>query len=220
MVQVVEMADLPEGSPVDVQSLISLADVPLGKVSLFDLNLSLIEKKLLSHPWVKEVQLQKRFPQTVSVSVVLRQPRAILQGDQGDLSYVDPDGHAFGKVTSAFHGDLPIVSGIEATRQDRLQEALQLLATWERSALASQVLLSGIKFDPERGFRATVSYALLGGARSRAMVDLGSGAGPELESSLGRLTQVFHHLGERRISARQIWAENPKKIIVRTGHES
>src|SRR5437879_5630234 len=66
LLQVVEVADLPEQAPIDSQALVNLAAVSVGHVSLFDLDLKAVESRILAHPWIREVRLQKRFPQTLS----------------------------------------------------------------------------------------------------------------------------------------------------------
>src|SRR3954464_8968761 len=77
VVQVVEVADLADRSPVDAQTISDLAFVPVGKISLFDLDLNQIEKRILTNSWIREVRLQKKFPETLSISVIFKQPRAL-----------------------------------------------------------------------------------------------------------------------------------------------
>src|SRR6187551_3065464 len=62
VVEVTESAPVIE-PPVSVQSIIDLAAVPVGKVSLFDLDLAAIEQRILSHSWIRSVRLVKSFPE-------------------------------------------------------------------------------------------------------------------------------------------------------------
>src|SRR5271156_3689040 len=93
-VQVVEVSDqvstaqaapeeLQQWTPVDAQTITDLAAVPVGQSNLFDLDLSRVEKRILSNEWVREVRLQKRFPQTLSITTVFKEPRAIIQLETG-----------------------------------------------------------------------------------------------------------------------------------------
>jgi hypothetical protein len=238
--QVVEIADLPDNSPVDAQALTQLAAVPVGRVNLFDLDLKPIEARIVSHPWIREVRLEKHFPQTLSVSVTFREPQALIQSESGALAYVDVDGRVFGQVDLRVQPDLPVFSasmreGKDAT--EHIRAALRLVHAWERSDLGKTSRLSQLEWDGERGFRALVSYPLAPaqsrpggakadgpsgpGARGRAFVDLGQdldagSAKPQLE----RLSRVFEYLTAHRVLSRQIWADAGKKIVVKTARGS
>ncbi|MGZ3707972.1 MAG: cell division protein FtsQ/DivIB, partial [Bdellovibrionota bacterium] len=133
LVRVVEVSDQPENAPVDAQAIIDLAAVPTGLkggVTLFTLDLQSVEKRLLTNPWIREVSLQKRFPQTLSISVTYRQPRAFLQGASGTLSYVDSDGTPFGRASLSLESDLPLLSVSEPAK---VAGALKLVTEWEKS---------------------------------------------------------------------------------------
>jgi len=82
-------------TPLDAQQILEIAQVPTDSTNLFSLKLSGIEKRLLAHPWIKGATISKHFPQTVSISVVFREPIAIAQNPNGALYYIDSDGTAF-----------------------------------------------------------------------------------------------------------------------------
>jgi cell division septal protein FtsQ len=220
LVRVVEITDLPENAPVDAQTLQSLAAVPLDIVNLFDLELKTVEKRLLANDWVKEVRLQKRFPQTLSISVVFREPKAILQNENGSLSYVDTDGRSFGKVNLQFQPDLPILVGMS----ERLPEALKLIHDWESSSLGKMSAVSSMTWENERGFRLLVTYPLksktTSGLLGRAWVDIGQDLAASSEPQVARIARVLDYLSINGIAARQIWADSGKKIVVKTAHGS
>jgi hypothetical protein len=225
-VQVVEVSEVeaPE-VPIDAAEISRLAAVPLGKQSLFELDLASVEKRVLAHPWVREVKLQKRFPQTLAVSVVARDPRALLQKADGSLAYLDQDGQDFSRVDLAVRSDLPVISvadrGLDpkADRQ-RIVAALELAAAWSRGGLGRLAPLSSIDYHPERGFRAWVSYST-GTKKTRAYVNLGSEVDREtLESRLTRLESVFSYLSLHSISVRHVWADAGKKIVVKIARGS
>jgi hypothetical protein len=219
-VQVVEVGDQPENSPVNPQAISDLAAVPLGKVNLFDLDLKSVEKRILTHPWIRQVNLIKRFPQTLSISVVFREPQALIQMRSGSMSYVDTDGKVFGRVNVLARSNLPLLSGISETDSSRIRQALELLARWEKSELRENSRLSALTWDEDRGYRAWVTYSV-GAVRARTQVELGK----EIDDSTSdvqfrRLSGVLRYLSQHSMVANQIWADSGKKIVVRTAHGS
>lgn len=225
LIQVVEVADLPEATPVEASAITQLADVQVGRINLFDLDLKPVERRILMHPWIREVRLEKHFPQTLSISVVFREPQALMQSESGALSYVDVDGKVFGQVDLRLHPDLPVLSASTSVSSVRIDEALRLIRSWEQSELSKNVRLSQLQWDGERGFRALVSYPLpspsASAARGRTFVDLGQDLDAEAtKSQFERLTQVFEYLSTHRVVARQVWADAGKKIVVKTARGS
>jgi cell division protein FtsQ len=232
LVRVVEVSDsVEEGatSPVDADTIAKLADVKVGQVSLFDMNLGEIERRLLGNPWIREVRLQKRFPETLSIGVTFREPVALLESEAGALSYVDVDGRGFGQASLGYRADLPILSGFDAEPAERIRAGLHMLADWAAAPVGRATLVSSLHWDTERGFRLLVSYPVSrgsgavpreNGARSRAWIDLGQDSDATSEAQLQRLSQVFFYLSRNGIPARQIFADAGKKIVVRTAHGS
>jgi hypothetical protein len=242
--QVVEVADQLETegatkvSPVDAQTIAQIAAVPVGTTNLFDLDLKPIEARVLANPWIREVALQKHFPSTLSISVTFREPQALMQGENGTLSYVDVDGKAFGQVNLMYQPDLPVIaSGSSA----HVTEALRLIHAWEASELAKSAQISSLAWDSDRGFRALVTYSLAPvavanhlstkttekngltspAAHGRTFLELGQEFdGAQSGVQFGRLSQVFRYLSSNRVAARQIWADAGKKIVVRTARGS
>lgn len=212
VVRVVEITDLTEQSPVDAQTITDLAAIPVDEVNLFRLDLKKVEERILVNSWIREVRIQKRFPQTVSIAVVFREPQALLQQDNGSLAYVDTDGKFFGKVNLMFQPDLPLLSGLGTENPARTVQALHLVHAWDASPMARTVQLSSLSYDPERGFRALVTYSTRT-STARAMVDLGQDSDG---TQLDRLSRVMDYLRQNSVSARQIWADTGKKIVVRT----
>lgn len=222
VLQVVEIADLPETSPVDAQTITQLASLPVGQVNLFDLDLKPIEERVLSHPWIREVRLEKHFPQTLSIAVVFREPQALMQSESGALSYVDVDGKAFGQVSLMVQPDLPVIA---SSGSSHLVEAVQLIHEWDQSDLSKSAQLSQLQWDAERGFSALVTYPLeppaVAGSRGRTFVDLGQDLdATAAKAQLERLSRVFRYLSANRVMAHQIWADAGKKIVVKTAHGS
>jgi hypothetical protein len=221
LVKVVEVSGT-EAAGVDAplaQSVTDLAAVPIGKTSLFDLDLGQIEGRVLSNPWIRSVRVKKNFPQTLAIEVDLKTPQAIFQGQGGGLSYVDSDGKPFGKVSLSNLRDLPLLTGFDREPRTRVQQALRLLEDWEKSQASRSARLTSLAWEPERGFRGLIVYGLKTG-RARAMVDFGQEVDADPIPQLKRLSDVLQYLSENSIPARQIWADSGKKIVVKTAHGS
>ena len=221
LVKVVEVSGT-ESAGLDAplaQAVTDLAAVPVGKASLFDLDLGQIESRVLTNPWIRSVRVKKSFPQTLAIEVDLKTPQAIFQGASGGLSYVDSDGKPFGKVNLANLRDLPLLTGFDREPHTRVVQALKLLDDWDKSKASQSARLTSLSWEPERGFRGLVTYGLKTG-RARAMVDFGQEVDADPIPQLKRLSDVLHYLSENSIPARQIWADSGKKIVVKTAHGS
>lgn len=226
-VRVVEVVGLGSGNnddgpsariltPLDAQQVLEIAQVPTESTNLFSLRLSGIEKRLLSHPWIKGVTISKHFPQTVSVSVVFRDPVAILQNPNGTLYYLDSDGTAFAPLNLKSNSDLPVLVNFPA---EQVGVALRFLQSWSVSGLDMQSRLSSLEWDPEKGLGVMATY-FLPQSQGRVKVELGRSFESDPEAQLGRLREVLTYLSKNGIRARQVFADLGKKIVVRIARSS
>jgi POTRA domain, FtsQ-type len=209
-------------------------NIPLGKISLFDLDLKGIEQKLMISDLIREVKLQKKLLHTLSIEIVFREPKAIFQTPKGGLSYVDEEGKTFGFVNLLKVSDLPLLSGFSSQSSDRIRGALRIITLWEKSSLKNFSQISSIIWDIDRGYRVLISYEFIAKVspshlktrsvvesgsqvvQARAMVDLGQEIDSDFDSQLSRLSNVFRYLKGNSIGVRQIWADAGKKIVVKT----
>ena len=222
-VQVVEITDQVSTTqaspwiPVDPQAITDLAAVPVGLTNLFDLDLKGVEKRILENDWIREVRLQKRFPQTLSITAIFREPVAIAQFVNGDLAYVDEEGRTFGKVSLAAAKDLPLISalpsGASGESAEQLKSLLKIMSDWKSQRASKFARIESISHDAEKGYRMLISYSL-GHHLIHARVDLGT------EFSFSHLGQVLEYLQAHSIAARQVWADAGKKIVVKTARGS
>jgi cell division septal protein FtsQ len=199
--------------PVDPQTITDLAAVPVGQANLFDLDLRGVEKRILSNEWIREVRLQKRFPQTLSITPVYREPQAVIQLESGSMAYVDREGVVFGKVRLAALRNLPVISAADSENPALLKGLLQVLSDWESFPASKFARIESVSEDPDRGYRLMLSYSL-DHHLIHARVDLGR------DYSFAHLAQVLVYLHDHSIAARQIWADAGKKIVVKTAHGS
>lgn len=206
-----------------------LAGVPLGRVSIFSLDLKRIETQLMSHEWIKHVRLIKKPKHTLNIFVTYRQPLGMIQTKKGALVYVDSEGKSFGVYNPEHSHDLPLLVGFSDQSRERIIEGLKIISTWESHPMTQISSLSSVFWDNDRGFRVLVTYAMgsqgarVGESRSavvRTMIDLGPDGEATLQSKLHRLLNVFQYLGEHSIAARQIWTDLGKKVVVKTISDS
>jgi len=219
LVRVVEVSDQPLDAPLDPRELSELAAVPLATTSLFSLDLKSIEKRLLSNQWVRDVVLTKRFPQTLAIQVIYRQPVALLQGRQGTLKYVDGDGSLFGPVTLRGRSDLPLIHGLPqgAAGEKLLLQAITALRSWTAHSWKTANQVSQLVWDEEEGFTAWTAFEPSYRVSVVLGPDVGSDPNPELFT---RIDAVFQYSLSRSIPVRQIYADANKKIVVRTARRS
>jgi cell division protein FtsQ len=88
-VQVEGLKRVPE------EEILKILNLP-SQVSVWDLNLSSLENKLSSHPWIEKAVVKWRFPGVIWVTVVERYPVAVLCCDA--CFYVDAKGRLFSRL--------------------------------------------------------------------------------------------------------------------------
>ena len=219
IVHAVEVEDQPEDSPMSASDIISLASVPIGKLNLFQLNLKQVESRIRTSSWIKDVRLQKMPPQTLSVAVTYREPKALLQTETGSVVYVDGDGKRFGKVNLRYRADLTLLSGMGSSDTARAKDAIFFLQRWEKLKISKKAEISSISWDFDRGYRAVLTYSM-GDRIGRTWLDLGQNFDTQTDLHLERLSKVIEYLSGHGVAVRQIWADAGKKIVVKTAHGS
>ncbi|HEV8239249.1 MAG TPA: FtsQ-type POTRA domain-containing protein [Thermoanaerobaculia bacterium] len=153
---------------------------PLVGRHVLAVSLDGVRRRLSAHPWVASVELRRELPDRLRVSVVERQPVALLAGKDG-LSFLDGDGLVIAPVPAipiARSGGGATVSVSPATaRPDGLltlhyrfpgpvpvQDALDLVAELRRAHPAWGVGVREVEILGEREYRVTTAalpYPLL-----------------------------------------------------------
>ena len=114
------------------------------KVSLLALNLRALKKRLEKDPWVRSVQLERRFPHSLLIRAEKQEPRAILLAN--GMYYLNRFGEVFKKVGPSEDTDFPLVTGLRGNGnkiQGELKEAARVMeilqeekSPWSLSGLA------------------------------------------------------------------------------------
>lgn len=203
--------------PVNSQIVENLSGIQIGKQSLVDLDLPELRKKLTSHPWIRDVEMKKVFPQTLAIHVKYRQPRALFQHSNGTLEYLDREGVRFASLDLGVEPDLSIISGLSVADATRLREALRLLDFWDRLGVNRLTKVSGIHWKENTGFLALIVYSL--GSRGpvhRTVVEFGKVVSSSLILEFEKLNRVLAYLRQNNITAHRILIGSDKKIVVKT----
>ena len=122
-------------------------------------DLEAMERALRRNPWVKAVEIRRRLPPALEVTVSERQAAALVE--LGGLYLADPSGQVFKRAAPGDGLDLPLISGLdraafEAGREGdgetlRLRSALELLSRWRDAGLDRRAPISEIHLDPVLG---------------------------------------------------------------------
>jgi hypothetical protein len=111
--------------------VVAMAGLRRG-MSIWSIDLAVIEKKIGRHPWVRRVFVRREFPRRVIIDVEERTPKAIVA--MRKLYYVDSDGVVFKEVGPGESVKFPLLTGLRpeqitapdpATRK-RIRDALRL----------------------------------------------------------------------------------------------
>ncbi|MBW2060182.1 MAG: FtsQ-type POTRA domain-containing protein [Deltaproteobacteria bacterium] len=153
-VKKVILKDLNQVSQKEVLDLTGL-DKP---VNILALKLRNMAENLRSHPWISDVNLARKMPDTIIIEVEERRPMALIR--LGELYYLDRSGTPFQKVNPEDKIVLPIIAGFsrmdfvkrpESVHQE-LQDVFQfLVVVGERNDRFRLENIAEISFDSVRG---------------------------------------------------------------------
>ncbi len=117
--------------------------------NLFKIDIASVQKELGALPWVSRIEIEKRLPDTLRITIVERVPTALLQTSRG-IEYVDQTGLPFASL-SARSGDpdLPLIVEASGPELQRCVVMLQALRTQD-PVLYSRV--SEVRPIAPRGF--------------------------------------------------------------------
>lgn len=199
---------------VSEEEILSLSDIQLG-VSIFDLDLELIGRKIEENPWIATASVARVFPRELVIRVSERVPQAVVSLDY--LYYADAGGEVFKLLAPEDRLDYPVVTGldrhfwlenpVEARRQ--LREAMALLAELASRDEFNLDDVSELRLDREDGL---VLYSYIGGVPIR----MGYG---NFASKLDRLERIYGNLEPRLLALKHIDLNVADRVIVRLDAE-
>ena len=184
--------------------------------NILSLKLEEIGRRLEAHPWVEQVALTRKLPDTVIVDVHERRPRTLIS--LGSIYYLDETGTPFKKVDAQEKTDLPIVTGFNrddliGRRESALKSLKEVFALMdvlaERNDRFRVSNISEINCDPVRGLSLITR-------EENILVKIGRG---EYRAKLARLGRVLAHLKIKDEDKGLVYfnLEVSPRVIVRRG---
>jgi cell division protein FtsQ len=182
-------------------------------VNILAVNLNLVRKRLLRHPWIADAQVARELPDILTIRIREQKPLAIL--DLGGKFLINTRGEVFKAWTPSDPEDLPLVTGLTFSDirlpHDSGSPAFDALMTTlnlgrEEGAVLPNRQISRIQVDPDLG----LTLYVLGG---RKVVKLGYQDLKEKFKLLGTLLCRFDRQpGWTGFTT--IDLVNPKRVIV------
>ena len=90
--------------------IVDQAQVRKG-MNIMAINLTLVRKKLLAHPWIAEAEVNREIPAGLSIRIKEHAPLAIV--DLGHKFLINKKGEIFKKWTSGDPDHFPVVTGLQ-----------------------------------------------------------------------------------------------------------
>jgi hypothetical protein len=203
------------GYPLTKELVLDMAKAPVGRVSLFQMDLGPMEARITRHPWVKGVIIGKQFPGTLSFKIIERVPVALLSESNGRVLYLEQDGSTFEDKAMVYPVDLPILTGFSAQEISTLKSLNRFMETWFSPERLPGLKLSSLSYDEKQGLKAMVLYPMKNQRLMRTVIELGLNLEEANGVSSTHLKQVFDYLSARSQPASKIWLGDGKKIVVK-----
>ncbi len=133
-------------SVVSKEEVVRLMNLPTN-VPMYQLDLTAIQKNILSNSFVEYVTVQRDAPSTLRIVVRERKPAAILVANE--LYYIAGDGTVLPYIASSETYDIPVISGVDSV--SRIKTGQRLINTDVQEALE---IISASKMTSENLFHA------------------------------------------------------------------
>ena len=127
------------------------------------LDVTAIRDRLLEYGWVKDARVSRRFPDTLVIDIVEREPAALWQ-DEDRLTLIDREGVVLDRVPVAQMPDLPLLIGKGANEHAVALDALLSKAPALKAQLVSATWVGERRWD--LSFQSGETVALPEGAKT------------------------------------------------------
>jgi len=91
------------------KQIISQADLKKG-VNIFSVNLSIVQKRLLAHPWIEEAEISRELPSGIKIRI--KEHKAVAIVDLGRRFLINNKGKIFKEWSAGDPGVLPVINGL------------------------------------------------------------------------------------------------------------
>lgn len=157
-------------------------------------------------PWVESVDVIRRLPNTLLVSVTERKPIAVMGSGDGQFKFVDDTGFVIGSADPREVAGHPALMGRNFQEQGSLRgKALDLLKSFPKEGSLSQTDISELQFSDEHGFQVIL-------AKTGMVVELGK---DNLPLHVDRARRVVQYLHQHGINASHVDSDYAKKVLVK-----
>jgi len=139
---------------VPAAEVIRLSGVRAGR-NIFSFSSAEAARKVKKNPWVDEVRLRRKLPDTLSFEIKERRPVAVVKMDR--LYVMDSSGVIFKKLSASDGVDLPVITGLDravssSVDRDYGRALTGLLRLLEKRDGFNAARVSEINVDPVYGF--------------------------------------------------------------------
>jgi cell division protein FtsQ len=183
--------------------------------NLLAMNLSLVRKRLLVHPWIAAAYVAREIPGTICIEITEHQALAVL--DLGRKFLINTHGRIFKEYNPDDPQDLPLVTGMAywdiSLGDDALSpvmaavvEVLQISRTRDSAIAYSQI--RHVHVDPELGVSLRVW-------EDQRLIKLGFAHFEDKYRRIGKLLPYLKHSPRWR-EFESIDANNPDRIVVQS----
>lgn len=146
------------------ETILKQAGVEL-RDNILCLNVNAVRTRILVHPWIADVEVERELPDAIHIQVKEYVPMALI--DLGEFYYIAEDGKIFNPVAPSDRENFPLVSGLES--EIDLNDPWRCRLFWEvmealrlsrpRGKAAAFQTLHELHVDKEMGLTLHVSFA-------------------------------------------------------------
>lgn len=184
--------------------------------NLLAVNLQLVRKRLLAHPWIAEARVSREIPETIHIDIKEHACMAIV--DLGRRFLLNQSGKLFKEYDRKDPRNLPVVTGIaycdlslgDDAQSPAMSQVLDVLRISRvKGSIIAYKEIRQVHWDPEMGISLTIWD-------DQRTIKLGLG---EFEAKYSRLAQLLPRLKRnpnwRNFSLLDL--NNPDRIVMRLG---
>lgn len=197
------------------EQVLAQAGIDIGN-NLLALNLSLVRKRLLAHPWVAEARVGREIPETIAIQ--LREHEPLAQIDLGRKFLINAKGRVFKEVQEQDPKELPLIEGIEygdiSLGEDELNPLMAAVVDMlnicrKEASVIPYGDIQGLRLDKEMGITLVLKS-------ERRQIKLGFG---DLETKFERFKRLrpFLETHEKWRAFQVVDLNNPDRVVVRLG---
>ncbi len=166
--------------------IIETARVKKG-MNIMAVNLAMVRKQLLAHPWIAEAEVRREIPAGLHIRVQEHSPLAII--DLGRKYLINENGQIFKEWADTDPADLPVVSGLEPADipipgKNILAASRQSMKDWNPSRWA----------PPHNNPFEAVMQVLMLGRQTRSILSNGNIRQIRVDREIGITLDAFNQM--------------------------